>query len=106
MSEATQKTIRRKALADMPGWVGLTEAGRAIGVHRDRVRRAAKAGLIPSQTVDGVLFVQAAHLRELEPLRPVSSAPIEPAPAVDVPADVAQAVAVDPAPVDLEEAYQ
>lgn len=88
------------------GWVGLTEAGRLIGVHRDRVRRAAKAGLIPSQTIAGVLFVEASHLRQLEPLRPVASGLTEPAPAVDVPADVAQAVAADPAPVDLEEVYQ
>ena len=43
---------------------------------------------------------------QLEPLRPVTSGPTEPAPAVDVPADVAQAVAADPAPVDLEEVYQ
>lgn len=104
MSGVTQKTRRSAATPD--GYVGLTEAGRLIGVHRDRVRRAAKAGLIPSQTVDGVLFVQASHLRQLEPLRPVISGPTEPAPAVDVPADVAQAVAADPAPVDLEEVYQ
>lgn len=104
MSEATQKSRRPAAVPD--GYVGLTEAGRLCGLHRDRVRRAAKAGLIPSVVCEGVLFVAASHLRELTPLRPVASGPTEPAPVVDVPADVAQAVAADPAPVDLEEAYQ
>ena len=39
MSEVTQKTRRSAATPD--GYVGLTEAGRLAGVHRDRVRRAA-----------------------------------------------------------------
>lgn len=63
-----------------PGWISVAQAAQQLGVHCDRVRRAAKAGLIPSRTERKVLLVQADRIGELTPLRRAVAQPVETTP--------------------------
>lgn len=56
-----------------PGWLSIAQAAEKIGAHRDRVRRAIKAGLIPSRVERGIMLVEENRLGELMPFRLVET---------------------------------
>ena len=60
--------------ASFPGFVGVAAGAAALGVHPDRLRRAVRAGLLPSRKERGVTLVSEAHLREFLPMRATNEA--------------------------------